>query len=58
MTRVVAIGLLLAVMIPFAWAVRAGVAMLPERLVTFGAGVPVGMAIMLFLERQRDKRGD
>jgi hypothetical protein len=65
MIRLVQIALLLAIIIPFGIAVRWGVEGLPEAARWFGAGIPVGMAIMLALNawdrRQRDgagRRGD
>ncbi len=64
MRRVIQIALLLAIIIPFGIAVRWGVEMLPRDLVMIGAGVPIGLAIGMALDRwsarikERQKRGE
>jgi hypothetical protein len=59
MIRFVQIALLIAVMIPVAWAIKSGHAMLPNEAKWLVGGVPLGMAIMLALgfRHRDDKRG-
>lgn len=50
MIRLVQIALLLAIIIPFGVAVRAGVEMLPRDLIMFGAGIPAGVGLSMLLD--------
>lgn len=56
MIRIVQIGLLLAVMVPFAWLVKSGVANLSPRWLDFLSGIPVGMLICYGLWRWDDRQ--
>ena len=64
MIRAIQIALLLAVIVPFAWAVKSGVSMLPRDLVMIGAGIPIGLGLSMLLDkwdariRQRDGTGN
>ena len=55
MRRIVQIALLFAIMIPFAWAVKSGVATLSPRWLDFFGGVWVGLGLCYALWRWDDR---
>ncbi len=55
MIRFVQIALLVAIVVPFAWMVKAGVAELSPRWLDFASGIPVGIAICYAFWRWDDR---
>lgn len=62
MIRFVQIALLVAVMIPVAWAIRSATSTLPDAASWLLAGIPIGMALMMALNawdrRIRQRAGE